>query len=264
MRPYSSFILLVLLFLVSACASTPQTLKPGTEYQRDAVVEVNGRILRGVDVAPYAEKYALRIQTPGKIDLLQIATCARVDNFTGYELEKEKSGGFLGLNKKIEETSPYQLIPDPELEGGGLCPLIVEAIEREKGRNSWAFIAFEHPRFQLKAHGVCNGVPMLWNGVGACQSKRGVTQKIQFADPVQSAPAEPVTLPGYTKAEHKCDPMLPVRDAANKVLYYEYDISLKECVYSFRNAVDERFQLYTIGYEGVLVRPWDEDVPEGD
>ncbi len=217
------------MLLLTSCASTNQVLEQGVFYKRDVGIEVNGRTYEGVVVVPKASKYSLTMRPKGKLDLVLLRTCHR--EYTGEKL----SPGFLGMGGGAFR---YEYVPDPGLEDVRVCPLRVEVYESEKGRHSWSLIDFEHPDYAIKYTLHCNGSVSSPNGVGVCQTKAGLLQRLAFEEPIRFAPPEPVGC------------ALPMK----KNGAYEFAATLGECLYHFQTWDGRLGRLTVVGYEGVLVR----------
>lgn len=212
--------------VLSSCSSLPpQVLDPNVFYKRDIVVTVNDVDYQGVSVLPAADAYEMTVRPTGKMDLLLITTCHREGSFS------PKSVGFFKKTNSFE----YYYEPEPDIEGSGACPLRVDAFDRERGQHSWFFADFEGTE-TLPAIVSCNGTTEEFNGVSVCQSKAGLIQRIEFAQPVIVNPDSACPLPRMD------------RNA------FDYEISKGECVYAFMSKDGEFHRHTSIGYEGVLVR----------
>lgn len=222
----------LLLVLLSACTSVPQTLDPDKFYKRDLPFCVGtSSCYEGTTVLPRQDQYELDIAPKGEanIDLLLVTTCHREDSF-----EKTSSGWFIFQKKS---RFKYYYTPVKGIEDDGDCSLVMNTFEKDKGRHAWARIRFEHPKYQLPATLSCNGVTASVKGVSVCQSKAGLAQHIRFAEPVQ------------IEWDKNCAIPKKAPDGS-----YELAITLGECGYTVRNQAGQLHDLLTIGYEGVLVR----------
>lgn len=221
----------MLAWLIVGCASVPQQLNPDLFYRRDLPFCVeNLGCYEGVMVLPRQPTYAIEVAPKGdaNIDLLLATTCHREDTF-----EKTSSGWFVFASKK---RFKYFYTPIPGIEDDGLCALMLNTYEKDKGRHAWSFIKFEHPRFELAASLSCNGVIKTFHGVSVCQSKAGLTQRIIFPEPVMI----------------EADPGCPVPKRQGNG--YEWAVKKGECGYTFRGQSGRLHDLTALGYEGVLVR----------
>ncbi len=219
--------LLVFISVLAGCSTTNQILDTNLFYKRDIGIEVNGKQYEGVVVIPKAPKYNLVLKAKGKLDLVLIRSCHR--EFSGEKL----SSGWLGNN-----SFKYEYVPTPGIEDTRTCPLRVEVYEAEKGRNSWALLDFESPDYVVPYWLQCNGSVTRPSGVGVCQTKAGLAQRVRFDEPIRFAPPEPVGC------------ALPMKkDGA-----YEFLATTGECLYHFDTQDGRKGRLIVIGYQGVLVR----------
>lgn len=227
-----SKILIVLGLFLAGCGGMPnQKLNPELFYKRDINLEINGRTYEGVSVVPYASSYQIDIEPRGAdIDMLLITSCHRE-----YSAEKTASGWFI-FRKRNRFRYTYN--PVPEIENDGDCTLRINTFEKDEGRHAWALIAFEHPKYRLRGSLYCNGVREDASGVSVCQSKKGLTQRVDFGESVE-----------FAKVSAGC--AVPRRTSIGN---YEFDIASGECIYTVRNVRDERHRLIMIGYEGILIR----------
>lgn len=237
--------------LMGGCSTAFQKLDSKQFYKRDIEIEINEVKYEGVVTVPHAETYNFMLRPKGDLDLVIIRSCHR-DHSPGSI--PATGGGFLGFNKTATEFR-YEFIPEKGLEDVSTgCPIRIEAIEAEKGRNSWAFIAREHPDYTLQATIQCNAADLEMNGVEACQARAGTTQRMLFEDDrIQFAPPKLIVWQGGYKtipAPSGLCPM-PIREDHG---IYTLVPARGECIYTMRNQGDDRGRLYMIGYEGVLVR----------
>jgi len=254
------FVLPLLLLLTGCLASMPvQKLNPATYYVNDVCFTYEtGKKIKvpvdmseddwwedtnttvkekksfcGVGVMPYRASYKITVENKGKLNFFSMTTCHR--EITTENPDK----GIFRKNGRINITYA------PTIEQGKACPLFIAAFNR-KGRHGWGVVAFENPRFKLKASLECNGVKTKTNGVGICQSRRGLIQKIVFEEEV--VPLRPVN--GAAERKELC-PVLPTKD--NKT--FEYTMPTRECVYGFVGKKSKKIhKFYTIGYEQLIVR----------
>ncbi len=220
-------LLIVPVFFLFACstASFQQDLDPDILYKRDIKIQINNKEYEGATVLPHARTYNLLLTPKGELDLVLVTSCHRE-----YSVEPSSSGVF------SKNEFPYSYTPVPGLEDVPSCSLRVNAYEKDKGRHSWAFIAFEHEDLTLPATLKCNGKISSFNGVSVCQSKEGLIQRIEFREIVRAWSPE------------KCG------SVGKRGKIFEFPISLGECQYTFEAKDKKRHTMTTIGYEGVLVR----------
>lgn len=225
-----SVILAIVVFLTFAGCASYQKLEPGVFYKRDIGIVINGQDFEGVVAVPYAKKYDITVAPKGNLDLALIRSCHR--EFTAEKQDKK----FLWFNVG-KGRFRYVYEPVPGIEDARVCPVRIDVYESSKGRNSWAFLDFENPNWKVPAILTCNGEIMRVNGVGVCQSKTNLVQKIQFLEPVRiEVPQTECSKPVY-------------RDGA-----YEIKTSTGECLYVFDTKDGRIGRLTVIGYQGVLVR----------
>lgn len=217
------------MLLLTSCASTNQVLEPNIFYKRDIGIEVNNRTYEGVVVVPKASRYSLLLRPKGKLDLVLVRSCHR--EFSGEKL----SPGFLGMGGGAFK---YEYVPTPGLEDVRVCPLRIEVYEATRGRHSWSLIDFEHESYRLQYLLQCNGSVSRPNGVGVCQTKAGLLQRLTPDEPIRFAPPEPVGC------------ALPMK----KNGAYEFAATLGECLYQFDTREGKLGRLTVIAYDGVLVR----------
>lgn len=219
-----------ILLLLSACSTVRQTLDTDVFYKRDVGIEVNGQYFEGVTVVPYSRSYSITLLPKGEIDLMLIRTCHRE-----YAVEKASGGWklFGGKKNKFE----YIYTPIQGIEDNRACPLRVEVYESSKGRNSWALIDMENPKYKLIFNVDCNGDSYTANGVAACQAKEKSIQRVKFSEPIRFAPSS-----------DGCQaPMF-------KDGYYEIQASIGECPYTFDTKDGKTGRITIIGWQGVLIR----------
>lgn len=218
--------------LLAGCGSAPQPLKTDVFYKRDLPMCVYGvGCFDGVAVVPARTSYSIEAapKEEASIDLMIVNSCHREETF-----EKTASGWFIFKNKR---RFRFDYTPIPALENDGLCTLRVTTVEKEKGRHAWGIIRFQHSDYRLSATNYCNGQVYTLDGISACQSKAGLTQRIRFSEPVM------------VEGDKDCPAMRKTADGS-----YEYEIKSGECGYTITNRLGEIHDLLTIGYEGVLVR----------
>lgn len=187
----------------------------------------------GVGVLPYDESYALDITGYGKMNFFSMNTCHREITSENPDSGLFKKNGEIKINYK------------PTLEMGKACPLFIASYNR-KGKHSWGVVAVENPGYTLNARIECNGDIYGSHGVGICQAKAGLLQKISFEENVFSAD------PADGPAERK-DPC-PKLGRVNKSTF-EFMMPPRECVYGFIGVSSgKEYKFYTVGYERLIVR----------
>lgn len=223
--------LLLLLLVLSGCASVSDKLDKNVFYKRDAGAQINGQTYEGVVSVPYAKSYDFVFYPKGSIDVLLIRTCHR-------EFAAEKiTAGWFGKNK-----FHYVYTPIPGIEDVRVCPLRLDTYESSKeGRHSWLLADFETPLNKLPFTMYCNGVVSRINGVAVCQSKEQTYQRVVFDEPVMVAPVLP----------ESCNKPVQ-KDAAYQV--YEIKASLGECLFTFESRSGAIARMTMIAYDGIAIR----------
>lgn len=209
------------------CQTMPQPLNPDLFYKRDLPITVNGEDFAGAGVAGPAKRYEIEVNPNTNVDLLLIRSCHREESF-------EKSAGWF---KKNDFSYTYE--PQKGLEDIRTCPLQIDALDAAKGQHAWAYLDFRHVSYEIEGELTCNGTISKFKGVGECQAKAGLTQRIRFAIPIRFAPSEGCATP------HK---------AVDGSGYYELETSVGECVYLFDSQDGKIGRIVFLGYQGVLVR----------
>lgn len=231
------YFFLICLTLVG-CSSVPQKLDPDKFYRRDlAFCEKSIGCFEGTAVLPFQKLYAFEIAPKGDavIDLLVLNTCHREESIERPQKSSLDSfKGFLGLKK---EGFRVEYVPTLGVEDDGDCTVRISTFEKEKGRHAWSVVRLKHEKYALPATLYCNGQVKEEQGVSICQSKAGLSQRIQFQEPVM------------IEADKNC--AVPKRVGE---YLYEWPISLGECGYTIRGRSGMAHDLLAIGFEGLLVR----------
>lgn len=222
-----AFIVVLMASILTSCAGVDQKLDPNVFYKRDTTLEVNGESFEGVTTVPYASSYSIVIKPRGGIDLMLIRSCHREESY------EKISAGWFGKNQ-----FRYSYFPIRGIEDTRVCPLRVDIYDSSKSKHSWAFLDFTSPEYRVQATMSCNGKISSLNGVGVCQAKWGLVQRLKFADRVRFAPPKPAGCSVPVKTDNG----------------YEIALTLGECLYQFDTEDGRMGRLTTIGYDGVLVR----------
>jgi len=237
--------LLVLMLLLSGCSSLAQEpnqkLSNEKFYKRDMIITVNGLVYEGTGVVPRAEKYDLRIEARGNLDLFTMATCHKEETKEkAWNTQTVVKGGLFGWGKKtidVKEAITFLYVPVPGMEDDGDCPMELGGYEKLQGRHSWGFLEFEGPRYTLPATLKCNGRVINVNGVGVCQAREGLLQKIEFGEIVK--PASAAANCGFSGEKDK----------------YEFSLAKGRCVAVFKGLTSNKMhKIVTLGYEDILIR----------
>lgn len=235
------------ILLMTGCSSVPQRLDTNLFYRNDLPFCVeNYGCFEGTTVLPRMPQYKFELSPKGdaSVDFFVATTCNRNRTFEPGDpgfiwgaLE-----GFLKFFGKKKEGLKYLYVPLPGMEDDGDCPLILHTYEKEKGRHAWAFIRFEHPKYNLPATLYCDGDSRNFGGISICQAKAGLKQWASFPEPV-------MIQPGVTEKGNACD--MPKKDETGN---YVFRITKEECGYSVRGQSGRKHDMITIGYEGELIR----------
>jgi len=223
-----AILIIFIVGLLSGCASVNQPMDSSKYFRRDIQILFAGKTFEGTAVLPSQSSYDIVLKPKADMDFLLIKSCHR-------EMVAEKASGG-GLFSKNEYK--YAYTPVPKIEGVGVCPVRIDALESGSNQFSGAFIDFERDEFKLPFFVACNGASVFANGVAVCQARMGTTQVVAFDFPVRFAPPMPATCsaPQFRGGR------------------YEIDVSRGECSYMF-DAQDKRAgRLTTLGYEGIVIR----------
>lgn len=223
---FSLLLSLYFLFLFGGCASVNQPLDSNTFYQRDMKIEGNGYKGDGTLVIPKSDKFKLKLEAKGALDLMTIDSCHR-------QMVAENAGehGIFGNKKKAE----FDYIPVAGIEDVD-CDLLIGGYNI-KGKHSWGYISLESPKYSLPAQIKCNGNVYNSNGTTICQSRIGLIQQIIFTEEVRFVE----------------QPKHSIKTEDNKTI--EYKTPIGENVIIFMGKNSKKFhKLVTIGYEQILIR----------
>ena len=257
-----AFILALVLILSSCVTTQTQKLNPSTYYKQDICFTYEtGKVKTekiknffkrfrrgkyrkteqvketatfcGTGVLPYMDEYSLTINSHGKLNYFAITTCHEEDS------TENPDKGIFKKNGRIKISYV------PTIERGKACPMYISAYNR-KQKHGWGIAIFEHPRYQLPATLHCNGYVKPYDGVSICQSREGLIQRIEFAEPVK------LVRPIKGAVDRKGDCPVIGEDYQKT---YEFKIPNRECYYGFIGKDSKKIhQLLTIGYEDIIVR----------
>jgi len=187
----------------------------------------------GAGVVPYADRYNFEVTAFGKLDFFALTTCH--EEVTSERPDK-------GIWRKDGKVTVNYI---PTIEKSLHCPLFVSAYNR-KQRHAWGVIVFESPDYVLRATLECNGYSESVQGVSVCQSRHGLVQRITFKEPVKLV--KPVG--GASDRKTPC----PVIGKDGDTVI-QFPIPPRECMYGFIGLrTGQVHQLYTIGYEEIIIR----------
>lgn len=198
-------------------------------------VEKNKLKFCGVGVLPYKPFYKITVNSPGKLNFFSLTSCHEEDT------TENADRGIFNKNGRIKIR--YK----PDLEQGLACPLYVAAFSKRQ-RHAWGILAFEHPRFKLKARMRCNGYTAITNGVSMCQSRNGLVQELVFDEEVKLM--DPVLGSGGRVEE--CPSLEKTTKDFKRFLFR---LPKRECVYGFIGKKSRKIhKFYAIGYEDIILR----------
>ena len=218
----SRLICLILILLSVSCSELQMKLSPEVFYRND--LQINQ--IFGSGTVPNAKEYPFNITSYSDMDLLTVTTCHRE-----YSAQPKA------------KTASY--VYRPQLEEHYFCPVYFSAYNRE-GRTSFGLVIPENPKHTQEAILECNGKIKSHKGIAICESRAGLKQKISF--PEKMLPAKPVNGPAERKED--CPVIAP-----NATQVWEFSLPNRECLYQWKNSsTGATFQLYTIGYEQIIVR----------
>ena len=207
--------LIGLLFL--GCSKTTDLIKTKVNYKKTLEFSVNGKVFKGVGVPKYSKSYLVEIEAPFKLNYVKIESCHR-------EMVLKNA-----YHKKriIKNRKKFQFNYNPigiERE----CILFITALN-ESGKGRFAQVVFQSKKYTLNALNFCNGEKSKTAGVSFCQSKKGLTQLIQFDEDLVVRSTCPI-YPFETKKTFKYDPqsgdcvyLFLGRDRLHKLIVYGYD-----------------------------------------
>ena len=240
------FILFFLSIFIVSCSSTPQPFEPESFkqglYRKDMKIEANGYKGHGFVVAPKADKYKLRINAVGRLDLFTMTSCHReiTQEDAGYK------GRWLGFGKNLK-LARVEYDPAKGIEDSGSCPLEFGGYEKKRGRHSWGFLIPEHEGSKLPSVVRCNGRDAQYRGVSACQSRHGLIQRIEF-------PGEFVyQIPKEYEGQETCQ-YTDIKVIDKRI--FEYRMPKGECMLYFQE-LDEPGRVgehYDYGYSKIMIK----------
>ncbi len=235
--------ILALLLLISCTAldtKPTQKLALETTYKRDMVVTVNGVTEEGVLVVPMRGMNEIKVQARGDLDMFSLQTCHRewAKEKAWNVTEKIKSGLFGWGSRAITDKRKVEFVYSPVrgIEDMGACPLQLSGYAKA-GQHSWAFIDFKTDSFSLQGNLLCNGTTTIFDGVGACQARKGLIQVMSFRNEVFMSP----------------DPGCEIGPTFGKE--FSFPINSGICVYRIKDRMTGAIGKVTlIGYDSILIR----------
>lgn len=202
------------------CSPVGPILDVEKVYRYDLEVEYGkDKSFVGHGVIPKADRYEFKFEWPGKAEILKFTTCHREEVL---EFRNDRRVEFEYVPKHVEQK--------------GFCPILVGAYDT-KAQHAWAIIEIKPEDHNLEAFLNCNGENVKAKGVGTCQSKAGLFQRIAFDQPVSLYPVG------------ECPEL-----KGNNLGEYEFPMPKGVCTYLASNSDGKMMRLVTIGYDEVLIR----------
>jgi hypothetical protein len=217
------------LMSLSACAipSQPEVVYPNhpdPKLRADMRFQFEGQWYSGAAVLPRRTSSTITFDIPKDTYLFLINTCSREEPYFNPDTSK----GFT-----------FTYVPVMWLENMKSCVLLGTAVTKA-GLYYRSVIDFTNSIGRdLPAQLACNGQVTKPLGAGFCQSRAGLTQRIQFDEET------------VWSARPECAP--PREDSSSpKGWVYEIDLSTGFCGYDFINKDRKIFRLSTLGYTSIL------------
>ena len=211
--------ILLLVLIGVGCKPVGPILDVEKVYRYDMLVEVDDREYVGAAVLDEKPQYEFKFKWEGRAEILKFTTCHREEV----------------IEFRNDKWVKYTYIPQ-YVEKSGFCPILVGAYDT-KAQHAWALIEIRRPSENMAAFMNCNGRKVEAKGVGVCQGKAGLFQRLAFDQPVS---AEALGACGDLKG--------------NKLGEYEFKLEAGTCDYIFSNNKGDIFRLKTVGYDEVLIR----------
>lgn len=135
-------------------------------------------------------------------------------------------------NKDYKRGIAFQL---SSIEADGYCPILIQTFTKDR---LYSAAMLDLDGSGLNATIDCNGAITNFKGVGVCQSRIGMIQQIEFAEPVK-----------ITDPQSGCDSLQKQSDSK-----FRWRTSKGKCVYLFKGLVSGAIhRLTTNGYEEFYV-----------
>jgi hypothetical protein len=191
----------------------------------------------GVLPAKDSGVYDFSVTARGDLDIFTLSTCAREQVKESAWNVKEAIPVFLGWTRKITDRKKIKFTyQQTDLERKKIyCPIILEGLEKVKGRHSWAFLDIQDRQTTLPAYVSCNGKVDLYNGVSICQTRKELFIQVTFTESVI--------------INSKCT--LPEQKESAQ---FTWPIDEGECVYIFKNRSGMAHRLTILGYTDLKFR----------
>ena len=214
---------ILLLLMLSSCSTLTGFFFPKSEdkdanieWRKDMLIDVDGKIYRGIAMVPSKGTYNLKIYPAEKrIDRLQWRTCHREDF-----VDKAVKHGFWPWSKKQEYFSMSFTPKNIELERA--CPLMIEGLAEKHKSLSFGMLVFPdiRPWISLSAKLECNGKLVPAKGTSECQGAISTIHKIHFNGEVFQD----------DRPNEKCPPLKKIKPNV-----FEFFMPKNLCVYLFKS-----------------------------
>jgi hypothetical protein len=216
--------LLTSLLFGVGCAAVTQTLDPKVFYKRDMQVCMDGRCGDGVLVADAA--------VAGVRKSFTVTSRAGMELFTFNSCHREVQS-----SPNAKQIKDAYFTPVGGLEDAPACAVDFAGYDVD-GQHAWGYADFQDPKTQLPHLLKCNGETVASRGVSVCQSRKELTQRIEFPVPV------------VVEALAGC-PALAAADRKS----FEFQLGRGKCLYRFREIAEPHrdARLTTFGYESIRI-----------
>lgn len=206
--------------MLQSCASLNSDISADIYYQKDLIIRIDNQRFEGIATLPDQSVYSFEFESKGKIDLFTIKSCHFYEVITPDRVIKQKKIEYVYYPTKFERQQ-------------SMCPLVINAYEKNMGRHSFAQIDFNRPMYSAIAQIDCNGFTMNKKGTYLCQSGEGLYQQITF--------------------DKESVFVTNCQDTITKQgLSYKIKLNKGICIYTFKTN-GALFRLTTFGFEKTLI-----------
>lgn len=238
-----------ILILLMGCSNTAPLLNTDKFYKRDMIAIVNNRVYEGVGTLPVADQYDFIVEARGDLDLFTMSTCEGVlSKESAWNVETTVPLFLWWGERKIVDKRKVKFTYKRSVlaKQKQYCPMILEGLDKDNGRHSWAFFDFEDNNKEV-AYSECNFETKKNNGVGVCQTLEGSFVSLRFEKTVRVFfPTENKNFCEINKCE--CKDNKCYADGQ----HFIWRVPKKENVYRFVG--DSEFRLTTIGFDDIPLR----------
>jgi hypothetical protein len=217
---------LLMILLCFSCTTTHEKLDASIKYRMDMGILNDGQRYIGTAVMPKKEIYDLDFLSPGTLSLFTFTSCSR-------DIAVEQESGKIIDRKKVN----IQYVPNIIEKRGG-CPVYLAGFEKVIGRHTWGMIDFQDDLAVLPARVTCDGKSYRSEGVTVCQTRAGLTQRMEFDSKI------------FVRPQPGCE--IEVQED----YAIEWDMKEGSCAYIIQEAVSpyRQHRLTTYGYVKVILR----------